>query len=195
MCWWQNETLKRDSSENFQCEWRRSLLRAKQQVTVPLDMDKVNNVEIFKNGQNSCESVRKLLSENAGTGWQQGSSREGLLHIQTQCLSVAVIYGASRFTHIVAEFRWVIHTEQGGQTKVFQPLCLCIIINVCLHSNILGCFSYSVFIKKYRRFEAGIRTQSNLSEENVCLKLTSWAHKSPYISNKESPQPQLFPQT
>lgn len=70
--------------------------------------------------------------------------------------------------------------RRGGQIKVFQPLCLCIIINVCLYSNILDCFNYSVFIKKYRIIEAGVRTQSNLSEGNVCVKLTSWAHESPY---------------
>lgn len=35
---------------------------------MPLDMDNVNHVEIFKNGQNSCESVRKSHSENTGTG-------------------------------------------------------------------------------------------------------------------------------
>lgn len=38
------------SSKNLQCEWSWLLLRAKQQVSMSLDMDNVNNVEMFKNG-------------------------------------------------------------------------------------------------------------------------------------------------
>lgn len=199
ICWWQNETLKRNSSKNFQYEWRWSLLRAKQQVSMPLDMDNVNHVEIFTNGQNSCESVRKSLSENTGTGWQQGSWREDFFTFKSSLPLKLYSPVPTDSYKLWLQFRWVIHTGWGGQTKVFQPLCLCIIINACLYSNILDCFSYSAFIKKYRRIEAGIRTQSNPSEENMCVKLTSWAHKSPnnllLATKPERRQPQLFLQT
>lgn len=127
MCWWQNETLKMASSKNLQCEPRGLLLRAKQQVSMFLDRDHVNNVEMFKMDWSEqlckCEEIAltRAVARRPRGRMTAGSKAQGggLLHIRNWFCYVVVI---SYCIYHGCSLGMLYITEQGGQTKVFQFL-------------------------------------------------------------------------
>ena len=132
--------------------------------------------------------MRKFLSwevwreGNSGTEWQQGvklkegtfphSKAASLCSCNLPCQQIHTYHDCSLGR---------LYTKQGGQTKVFQPLYLRIIIYMSPYSNILECFTYSVNCNRYKNQKQYIRRKCVCQTYFMSTSKNTWSS----ISNKD----------